>query len=78
MSCPVCFNAATSDDTVRQSLNMGIFVLLGVTTIVLGGFIRFIVGIVRRSASARAEAGTALTGSLRGAGLETSAAIVES
>jgi hypothetical protein len=49
MSCPVCFNAATSDDTVRQSINLGIFVMMGVTGVVLAGFLRFIVSIVRRS-----------------------------
>jgi hypothetical protein len=49
MSCPVCFNAATSDDTVRTSLNFGIFVLMGVTACVLGGFLRFIISIARRS-----------------------------
>jgi len=49
MSCPVCFNAATSDETVRTSLNLGIFVLMGVTTVVLAGFLRFIVSIARRS-----------------------------
>jgi hypothetical protein len=49
MSCPVCFNAAASDDTVRTSLNLGIFVLLGVTACVLAGFVRFIISIARRS-----------------------------
>ena len=52
MSCPVCFNAATSDDTVRQSINLGIFVMMGVTGGVLAGFLRFIVSIVRRSQNA--------------------------
>jgi hypothetical protein len=52
MSCPVCFNAAASDDTVRQSINLGIFVLMGVTGVVLAGFLRFIVSIVRLSAGA--------------------------
>jgi hypothetical protein len=52
MSCPVCFNAAASDETVRQSLNLGIFVLMGVTGVVLAGFLRFIVSIVRRSKDA--------------------------
>jgi hypothetical protein len=51
MSCPVCFNAATSDDTVRTSLNLGIFVLLGITACVLAGFLRFIISIARRSSS---------------------------
>jgi hypothetical protein len=50
MSCPVCFNAAGSDDTLRQSVNLGIFVLMGVTGLVLAGFLRFIVQIVRRNA----------------------------
>jgi len=45
MSCPVCFNAATSDETVRTSLNFGMFVLMGVTTCVLAGFLRFIISI---------------------------------
>ena len=49
MSCPVCFNAATSDETVRASLNLGIFVLMGVTAGVLAGFARFIISIARRS-----------------------------
>lgn len=51
MSCPVCFNAAASDDTVRQSLNIGIFVLLACTAIVLAGFLRFIVSIVQKSSA---------------------------
>jgi hypothetical protein len=49
MNCPVCFNAAASDDTVRTSLNLGIFVLMGVTAGVLAGFLRFIISIARRS-----------------------------
>jgi hypothetical protein len=49
MNCPVCFNASTADDTVRASLNLGIFVLMGVTADVLAGFLRFIVSIARLS-----------------------------
>jgi hypothetical protein len=49
MNCPVCFNAAASDDTVRTSLNLGILVLMGVTVSVLAGFLRFMLSIVRRS-----------------------------
>ena len=49
MACPVCYNAAASDETVRASLNLGIAVLLGVTGCVLAGFLRFIVSIARRS-----------------------------
>jgi hypothetical protein len=57
MNCPVCFNGAASDDTVRQSINLGIFVLMGVTGVVLAGFLRFIIQIVRRSKDGPAEAG---------------------
>lgn len=51
MNCPVCFNAAASDETVRASLNLGILVLMGVTAGVLAGFLRFIASIVRLSRS---------------------------
>ena len=71
MSCPVCFNAAASDDTVRQRLNMGIFVLLVVTAIVLGGFLRFIVSVVRKSSS-HADAGV-----LDGVALKTNHYVAE-
>jgi hypothetical protein len=49
MGCPVCFNAATADDTVRTSLNLGILVLMGITACVLAGFMRFIISIARKS-----------------------------
>jgi hypothetical protein len=50
MSCPVCFGG---DDTmVRESLNAGIGVLMGVTAIVLGGFARFFAGLARRARQA--------------------------
>lgn len=49
MNCPVCFNASAADETVRTSLNLGILVLLGVTGVVLAGFLRFIVSIARLS-----------------------------
>ena len=50
LSCPVC--DAPADPVVRESVNVGIFVLLGVTTVVLAGVIRFITAIVRRSREA--------------------------
>jgi len=52
MSCPVCFNASAADETVRASLNLGILVLMGVTGVVLAGFLRFILSIARRSKNA--------------------------
>ena len=62
MNCPVCFNAAASDDTVRASLNLGILLMMGVTAGVLAGFLRFMISIIRRSkadlnGSPAAEAG---------------------
>ena len=47
MSCPVCFGG--DDLAIRESLNAGIGVLLGVTAVVLGGFARFIFRLARRS-----------------------------
>jgi hypothetical protein len=49
MSCPVCFNAAIADDSVRTSINAGLGVLLAVTAVVLAGFLRFIVSIARHA-----------------------------
>jgi len=47
MACPVCFGG--EDTVMRESLNAGIGVLMGVTTIVLAAFARFIVVLARRS-----------------------------
>jgi hypothetical protein len=47
MACPVCFGG--DDPMMRESLNAGIGVLLGVTAIVLGCFARFFVSLARRS-----------------------------
>ncbi len=50
MACPVCFGEV--GPTVRESMNLGIFVLLGVTAGVLGCFARFFVLLARRSKAA--------------------------
>ena len=47
MACPVCFGG--DDAMVRESLNAGIGVLLGVTAVVLGLFARFFVRLAQRS-----------------------------
>ena len=47
MACPVCFGG--DDVAVRESLNAGIGVLLGVTAVVLGLFARFFVRLAQRS-----------------------------
>jgi hypothetical protein len=44
----VCY-APAADAAIRESMNLGIFVLLGVTFAVLAGLARFIVQLVRRS-----------------------------
>ena len=51
MSCPVCVSDA-ADPAVRESVNAGILVLLGVTVGVLGGFARFFLALARRSREA--------------------------
>ena len=50
MACPVCFGG--EDATMRESLNAGIGVLMGVTFIVLGTLARFILVLSRRSREA--------------------------
>jgi hypothetical protein len=47
MSCPVCFGG--DDILVRESLNTGIGVMMGVTAIVLACFARFFIGLARRA-----------------------------
>jgi len=50
IACQVCFLGA--DAVTRGSLNAGIFVLLGVTAVVLACIARFIVSLARRSKEA--------------------------
>ena len=57
MACPVCFGG--EDTVMRESLNAGIGVLMGVTTIVLAGFARFIVVLARRAREATSVAAQA-------------------
>jgi hypothetical protein len=47
MACPVCFGG--DDVLMRESLNAGIGVLMGVTAIVLAFFARFIFTLVKRA-----------------------------
>ena len=55
-ACTVCFGAV--EPIVRESMNAGILVLLGVTVCVLGCFARFFVLLARRARSHEAvEAG---------------------
>lgn len=50
MACPVCY--LPTDEAARTSLNLGIFVLLGVTAVVLAGFVCFIASLARRARAA--------------------------
>jgi hypothetical protein len=50
MACPVCFGG--EDAAMRESLNAGIGVLMGVTTIVLACFARLFLTLARRSREA--------------------------
>ncbi len=50
MACPVCFGG--EDTLMRESLNTGIGVLMGVTAVVLAFFARFIFKLVKRSREA--------------------------
>jgi hypothetical protein len=47
MSCPVCFGG--EDAAMRESLNAGIGVLMGVTGVVLACFAGFFVTLARRA-----------------------------
>lgn len=47
LACAVCFGA--SDSAQTQAQNSGIFVLLGVTGVVLGGLVAMSIGFWRRA-----------------------------
>ena len=57
MSCPVCFNAV--EPSIRESMNAGIFVLLGVTGVVLACFAAFFISLARRARAATHLVGAA-------------------
>ncbi len=46
LACPVCFRVEESAAT--DGVVAGVLVLVGVTTVVLGAFARFIIGFARR------------------------------
>lgn len=50
MACAVCFGEVAP--IVRESMNVGIIVLLGVTLSVLGCFARFFIVLARRARAA--------------------------
>jgi hypothetical protein len=54
LACAVCFGDASSQQT--QAQNSGIFVLLGVTGVVLGGFVAMAISFWRRARRYQAAA----------------------
>lgn len=48
-ACAACFGQ--SDDPMAKGMNAGIFALLGVVTVVLGGFLALMVFLARRASS---------------------------
>jgi len=53
MACPVCFGAV--EPSIRESMNLGILVLLAVTAGVLACFARFFLLLARRAREANQE-----------------------
>lgn len=49
VACAACFGQ--SDDPMAKGMNAGIFALLGVVTVVLGGFFAFMIFLARRASS---------------------------
>ena len=54
MACAACFGA--SDSALAKGMNMGIFALLGVIVMVLGGIASFFVYLARRAGTHGASA----------------------
>jgi hypothetical protein len=55
LACPVCFGA--SDAPIVDGVRMAVIALLGITTVVLGGFAAFFVYLMRQSQRAQAASG---------------------
>jgi hypothetical protein len=59
LACAACFGQ--SDSRLASGMNWGIFTLLGVVVLVLGGFAAFLVFLVRRSSETPPVAGADTT-----------------
>ena len=46
LACPICFRV--EENATTDGVQAAVLVLVGVTTVVLGGFARFVAGFVRR------------------------------
>ena len=54
-ACDVCYGAASSDSPLISGARLGIFLLLGVTVAVLGGFAKFFFYLRNRARLAETE-----------------------
>ena len=54
-ACTSCYSAAGSDSPLVSAARLGIFLLIGVTAAVLGGFVRFFFYLRNRARQAEIE-----------------------
>jgi len=60
LACAACFGA--SDSSMAKGMNMGIFALLGVIVLVLGGIASFFVFLARRASATQAASVKSFSG----------------
>jgi hypothetical protein len=46
LACPICFQV--EENATTDGVQAAVLVLVGVTSVVLGGFVRFVAGFVKR------------------------------
>ncbi len=51
LACPICFGG-DPDSQLAQGMNWAVFTLLGITGVVLGGFVGFMFHLLKRSRQA--------------------------
>ena len=55
IACSVCYGSAANPSPLITSARLGVFLLLGITVAVLGGFARFFLILSRRARQAEAD-----------------------
>lgn len=55
VACSVCYGSAANPSPLITSARLGVFLLLGITVAVLGGFARFFLYLSRRARQAEAD-----------------------
>jgi hypothetical protein len=56
LACSVCYGAADAGSSLISGARLGMFVLLGVTAALLGGFVKFFLYLRQRAAQAERDA----------------------